>query len=172
MKKFFILLVAFTVSAGLYAQKSYSWAWPDFQKQYEVKATINIDNVVVDPFRPFDDNVGFALYGSRYRKAKHKLAWGNTLLFGGTSLGGILLYLGMDSPYHPEYDGSGAAVILGGAMIISSLWGGIKLWKKGRREIDSMMDDYVRQYAPAPKPNESSLNFGPTSHGVGLSLNF
>jgi hypothetical protein len=170
MKKFFILLVAFTVSAALYAQKSYSWAWPDFQKQYEVKATINIDNVVADPFRPFDDNVGFALYGSRYRKAKHKLAWGNTLLFGGTVLSGALIITGINSLY--DYDFGEIAILSGSAFLISSIWGGVKLWKKGRREIDSMMDDYVRQYAPAPKANESSLNFGPTSHGVGLSLNF
>ncbi|MBR4823102.1 MAG: hypothetical protein IKZ71_08110 [Bacteroidales bacterium] len=170
MKKFFILLVAFTVSAGLYAQKSYSWAWPDPQNQCEVITKVDINDLVVDPFRPFDDNVGFALYGSRYRKAKHKLAWGNTLLFGGSVLSASLIITGINSLY--DYDFGGAAILSGSAFLISSIWGGIHLWKKGRREIDSMMDDYVRQYAPAPKPNESSLNFGPTSHGVGLSLNF
>ena len=171
MKKFFILLVAFTVSAGLYAQKSYSWAWPDPQNQCEVTTKVDINDLVVDPFRPFDNNIGYALYGSRYRKAKSQLAWGETLSIVGGGLSTAMLIIGIDRLSN-NTGGAEGPILIGGLILVPSLWGGIKLWKKGRREIDSMMDDYVRQYAPAPKPNESSLNFGPTSHGVGLSLNF
>ena len=170
MKKFFILLVAFTVSAGLYAQKSYSWAWPDPQNQCEVITKVDINDLVVDPFRPIDNNIGYALYGSRYRKAKSQLAWGQTLSIVGGGLSTAMLIIGIDRLSYGG--GAEGPILIGGLILVPSLWGGIKLWKKGRREIDSMMDDYVRQYAPAPKPNESSLNFGPTSHGVGLSLNF
>ena len=51
-----------------------------------------------------------------------------------------------------------------------SLGGGIPLWRKGRRELDWMMDDYVRRYAP--KPYSSNISVGPTNNGLGLALNF
>ena len=36
-------------------------------------------------------------------------------------------------------------------------------------ELDWMLDDYVRRYAPKP---HASLTVGPTRSGMGLALNF
>ena len=110
----------------------------------------------------FDSSVGYAIYGSRYRKASSRKGWGVIL----TTLATPTLAL---CTVALSEDASTFATVLGCSATIGCLWGGISLWRSGQWELDWMMDDYVRRYGPRPY---ASLSAGPTNNGFGLSLTF
>ena len=64
----------------------------------------------------------------------------------------------------------GVLAALSAVSTIACLATGIPLWNSGRREMNAILDDYSRNYAP--RPYSSSLSFGPTASGVGLALKF
>jgi hypothetical protein len=164
MKKLALLFVCLLSAVAVFAQeeettpafpgnRSEIFITPDFQYYSEGTG-----------FVPFGPQVGYAIYGSRYRKASSKLYWGKTLCLLLAPAGAIICAFSADNR-----DSSGVAVV-GGIAAIGSLSAGIPLWVKGRREMDLMLDDYVKRYAP--KPNHASLSAGPTANGIGLALNF
>lgn len=167
MKKAFLLILAFlALSSGLKAQ---DYRTPeDAQPLYvaPVYAPVTADDYFY--MMPLDEQMSM-IYGSSYRKAKSRLSAGLQLsvmaapLFIATGLAGLALTFG-------EGDIAGAGVIAGVTGLIgtgASLGAGIPLWIKGRRELDNMMDDYSRRYAPRP-----SISMGTTANGFGLALNF
>ena len=173
MKKTIILLVLLAVSTGLHAQGNSDWGWPQAHSSDQINIDKNNHNISIDRstyvWRPFDDVVGYSIYGSRYRKAKANLGWGKTITFLGGAASGIWLGIGISNI---GWDDEAAAVMCstGAIALAGSLWGGIRLWSKGRKDMDRMLDDYARRYAP--KPYASSLDFGATSNGFGFALKF
>ena len=122
---------------------------------------------------PLTDQMSM-IYGSRYRKANSNLLWGISLttlaapacaLVG---LGGLLLGT-QDVFDNPGGVNEGGMILAATGLIgtAASLGVGIPLWVKGRKDLDDMMDDYSRRYAP--KPN---ITMGPTQNGMGLALRF
>ena len=141
--------------------------WPQRQDREQINVDPDGQNITIDRntyvWRPFDDVVGYSIYGSRYRKAKASKGWGVFLSAVAAPLSGVLLVAGIDG-------GGTAQVIIGGAALAGSLGAGIPLWVKGRRELDWMLDDYAERYGP--KPYATSVSVGHTLNGVGLALNF
>ncbi len=164
MKKLALLFVCLLSAVAVFAQeeettpafpgnRSEIFITPDFQYYSEGTG-----------FIPFGPQVGYAIYGSRYRKASSKLYWGKTLCLLLAPAGTIICAFSADNR-----DSSGLSV-LSGIAAIGSVSAGIPLWVKGRREMDLMLDDYVKRYAP--KPNRASPPAGPTANGIGPALNF
>ena len=114
-------------------------------------------------WRPFNDAMGRTVYGSRYRKAKSNLGWGVFLAAVVAPVGCAYLIYSIDRREAP-------VGIIGGTIMAAGLGAGIPLWIKGRRDLDWMLDDYTKRYAP--KPYGSSLTVGPTMNGMGLAFNF
>ena len=114
-------------------------------------------------WRPFDDAMGYSVYGSRYRRAKAMQEWGVLLSVVVAPLAGVFV------AHSIKQNIKGGAVV-GGIVTAASLGAGIPLWIKGRRDLDWMLDDYTKRYAP--KPYGSSLTVGPTMNGMGLAFNF
>lgn len=163
MRRLLFLLAVLTVSGSLFAQNLYRRDFREdgFQPLYEPETQDYIYGY--DYFRPFDYVVGYSLYGSRYRKARSSKSWGVFLCTVAAPISALVAIQGLDE------DLPGMTVI-GLAGLGGSLGCGIPLWRKGRRELDWMMDDYVRRYAP--KPYSSNISVGPTNNGLGLALNF
>ena len=163
MRRLLLLLAVLTVSGSLFAQNLYRRDFHEdgFQPLYEPETQDYIYGY--DYFRPFDYVVGYSLYGSRYRKARSSKSWGVFLCTVAAPISALVAIQGLDE------DLPGMTVI-GLAGLGGSLGCGIPLWRKGRRELDWMMDDYVRRYAP--KPYSSNISVGPTNNGLGLALNF
>ena len=163
MRRLLLLLAVLTVSGSLFAQNLYRRDFREdgFQPLYEPETQDYIYGY--DYFRPFDYVVGYSLYGSRYRKARSSKSWGVFLCTVAAPISALVAIQGLDE------DLPGMTVI-GLAGLGGSLGCGIPLWRKGRREMDWMMDDYVRRYAP--KPYSSNISVGPTNNGLGLALNF
>ena len=157
MKKIIVILVALlALSGSLSAQKPPERVLFDPEYQGPV---VEHDYYYLEPF---GDHVGYSIYGSRYRRAKSDRNWGIFLATVVAPISGLFAFeaFAVDNP--------GMGFIQSG-ICVGSLAGGIPLWVKGRRELDWMMDDYVRRYAPRP---HSSLTVGPTRNGMGLALNF
>lgn len=112
---------------------------------------------------PFNAATGYSLYGSSYRKAKQSKNWGIFLSCVVAPAGALLMVYGIE-------EGPAVKAIVGGAALAGGLGAGIPLWKKGRRQLDWMLDDYVERYGPGSFG--SSVTVGPTMNGVGLALNF
>lgn len=168
MKKTLILIVALLSMSG--ALKAQDYRTPE-DAQPLVISPVYVSPTADDYFymMPLEDQMSM-IYGSRYRKAYGKQLAGIQLsvmvapLFITTGLAGLALTLvdGADLP--------GLSVVFGVTGLIgagASLGAGIPLWIKGRRELDVMMDDYARRYAPRP-----NISMGSTSNGFGLALNF
>lgn len=157
MKKIIVILVALlALSGSLSAQNPPERVLFDPEYQGPV---VEHDYYYLEPF---GDHVGYSIYGSRYRKAKMNRGWGIFLTTVVAPASALLAAQGMAE------DSTGAAVI-GLAGVLGGFGCGIPLWVRGRHELDWMMDDYVRRYAPRP---HSSLTVGPTRNGMGLALNF
>ena len=163
MKKLALLFVCLLSAVAVFAQeeettpaypgnRSEIFITPDFQYYSDGTGIV-----------PFGWQVGYAIYGSRYRKASSKLNWGRTLCLLVAPVSTAVCAFSIDGK---DY---GWAVV-GGIAAVGSISAGIPLWIKGRREMDLMLDDYVKRYAP--KPNHASLSAGPTANGIGLALNF
>ena len=103
------------------------------------------------------------IYGSQYRKALSKKSWGVALTTLAAPLAALVGVVGISNE-----DSVAAAAGIGGA--VACAVPGIKLWVKGQRELDWMMDDYARRYGP--KPYASSLTVGTNQNGWGLAFNF
>lgn len=172
MKKIAFLMFALMVSGNIFAQSS-DWGWPDTHSRSEINIDKDNHNVTIDRnmyvWRPFDDVVGYSIYGSRYRRAKANYGWGIFTTFAGGALSAAWTAIGIGNI---GYDDTGAIVMCstGAVALAASLWGGIHMWRKGRQELDWMLDDYALRYGP--RPYAATLDFGPTRSGVGLALNF
>ena len=172
MRRLIIFLAALTVSAGLCAQTN-DWGWPDTHSRSEINIDKENNNVTIDRnmyiWRPFDDVVGYSIYGSRYRRAKANYGWGMFTTLAGTALSGLWTAFGIGNI---EYDDNSALVMCstGAIALAASLWGGIHMWRRGRQELDWMLDDYALRYGP--RPYAATFDFGPTRSGIGLALNF
>ena len=165
MKKILLLTALLAISGSLFAQNIYRRGYYDDGSRplFEPDGQDIAIGREMPYWQPFDDMVGYSIYGSRYRKAKASRNWGVFFceviapISALVALGGI------------ENDTPGATLV-GVAGLAGSLGAGIPLWHKGRRELDWMLDDYARRYAP--RPYSSTISAGPTRHGIGLALNF
>ena len=168
MRRLIFILAALTVSAGLCAQTN-DWGWPDTHSRSEINIDKENNNVTIDRnmyvWRPFDDVVGYSIYGSRYRKAVSNKSWGITLCI-------VAPVLGIATAGALDSGGVRTWVIVTGGVLVcgGALGAGIPLWVKGQKELDAMLDDYVKNYGP--KPHAANLTAGLTRSGIGLALNF
>ena len=159
MKKIILICIAFlALSGSLFAQNP-----PErvlFDPEYRGQT---VDQNPYYYFEPFGDAVGYSLYGSRYRRAKSNRFWGIALTTVVAPLSGLFAI----EAFMEDTPGLGLAQA---GICLGSLGVGIPLWSRGRRELDWMMDDYVRRYGP--RPYSMNLSVGPTRSGMGLALNF
>lgn len=166
MKKIAIFLTMVLVTLSANAQ-SVSNGETQLLSGEEVITGPEGQHIIIDhnsyAWRPFDDAMGYSVYGSRYRRAKAMQEWGVILSVVVAPLAGVLV------AYSIKQNIKGGAVA-GGIVTAASLGAGIPLWIKGRRDLDWMLDDYTKRYAP--KPYGSSLTVGPTMNGMGLAFNF
>ena len=165
MKRIVMILAALALSTSLFAQNK-DWGWPDASSSTEINVDQTENGFAI---RPLDRDLGLVLYGSRYRKARANLGWGKAISFLGVPAAGLWTVAGINKI---DWDKTAASVMIptGVVAVAASLWGGISLWSKGRKEMDLMLDDYAERCAP--RPYASSLDFGPTRNGVGFALNF
>ncbi|MBQ6286223.1 MAG: hypothetical protein IJK73_01010 [Bacteroidales bacterium] len=165
MKRLFIILAIMTISCSLLAQNPYGRDYYDDNGRplfpHDAPEFMLGQDYIL--WQPLDDVIGYSLYGSRYRKAKSSKSWGVFLCTVVAPASALALAEGIADEL-PGY------IVLGAAGLGGSLGGGIPLWRKGRRELDWMLDDYARRYAP--RPYSSTMSFGPTRSGIGLALNF
>ena len=121
------------------------------------------DSIVYDDFYLMSMHERLlALYGSRYRKAGTRKSTGIFL----TTIAPSVFIAGLIAGAN---DLEGVAW-LSMAGTVACLGAGIPLWIKGRKDLDSIYDDYAKNYGA--RPYSSSLTIGPTLNGVGLSFNF
>ena len=156
MRKFLVLMAVLTISGSLSAQVIVR----------EDSQLFEPEEQVYDPYlylRPFGEAVGYSIYGSQYRKARASVAWGANLCLVSAPLFALFAVTGLGN------DSTGAALV-GIAGCAGSLVAGIPLWRKGRKQLDWMLDDYVRRYAP--KPRAANVSIGSTPNGLGLALRF
>lgn len=143
--------------------------WPQRSYHEEFSRDSTYRNLTIDKsvysWRPFGREVGYAIYGSRYRKAVSNKAWGITLSI-------VAPVLGIATAGALDSGGVRTWVIVTGGVLVGggALGAGIPLWVKGQKELDAMLDDYVKNYGP--KPHAANLTAGPTRSGIGLALNF
>ncbi|MBR1706440.1 MAG: hypothetical protein IJ721_06585 [Bacteroidales bacterium] len=126
------------------------------------------DNLELELHRGFTDAIGISVYGSRYRKAKEKLFWSNTCIAASipaACAGAYGFGYGL-SEDEPGWMVVGAVAVAAGT--VGNVLG-FKWHRQARRELDDMLDDFVRNYGPKPR---TSAGFGGTRNGVGFSINF
>ena len=166
MKRILLLTVFLALTGSLFAQNVPS-GLPQRQERDKISIDPSGKDITINrnsyTWKPFDDVVGYSVYGSRYRKAKASKGWGIFLSCVVAPASGVLLVYGID-------EGVVFPAVVGGAALAGSLGAGIPLWVKGRRELDWMLDDYVRRYAP--KPRAANVSIGSTPNGLGLALRF
>ena len=167
MKKVIALLTGFFALSGiLFAQSEdrtgMEWVLSDDLEKVQFDQNYYYGGGIGYGYAPFDDYIGMSLYGSRYRKAKSNKLAGITLV---SLTPTALPFLGWVAREGTWFSASRVAAATAGCLV-----GGIYLWQKGNKELDWMLDDYVRRYGP--KPYSSSLSVGPTPNGVGLAFNF
>ena len=166
MKRILLLTVFLALTGSLFAQNVPS-GLPQRQDRDKISIDPSGKDITINrnsyTWKPFDDVVGFSIYGSRYRKAKANRNWGRFLTCVAAPASALLLAYSIDEKI------PGTAV-LGGVAFVGSLSGGIPIWVKGRRELDWMLDDYAEKYGP--KPYAASVTAGPTRNGVGIAFNF
>lgn len=181
MKKIMLLMAALTVSGSLFAQDGDKTGM-EWIEEFEGKDKVIINpnyggpstDITTDSFYllPMDEQLS-ALYGSRYRNAQIKQLSGISLVtlvapLVGTST--LIFGLSAITSLGDLGGAFGVLAALSAVGTIACLATGIPLWNSGRREMNAIMDDYSRNYAP--RPYSSSLSFGPTASGVGLALKF
>ena len=156
MRRILVMMAVLAISVSLSAQVIVR----------EESQLFEPDEQIYDPYlylTPFSDAVGYSIYGSQYRKAKATRSWGINLCLVSAPLFGLFALSGINN----END---AVALIGAAGFAGSLGAGIPLWRKGRKQLDWMLDDYVRRYAP--KPRAANVSIGATDNGVGLALRF
>ena len=169
MKKGILLILGALLSAGPLSAQDVTVSVPGdgaeqvlFDPGYQDIAIV--ETYGVEPF----DMFGYRIYGSRYRKAKSNLGLGTTLVSMSIPLG--LAFAVWGSTVNGDGSQEAVAAVGAAAVLGAGLGFGIPLIRKGRREMDWMLDDYARRYAP--KPYSSSLDIGATGNGVGLAFRF
>jgi hypothetical protein len=176
MRRRILLLVLAMVCMAIPSRAQVAgWPQRSFHEQFSTDSTyrnLTIDKSVYS-WRPFGREVGYAIYGSRYRKAVSNKGWGITLCIMAPVLG-LATGGALDSGCRTWVVVTGGALVCGGA-----LGAGIPLWVKGQKELDAMLDDYVKNYGPKPHASRSgagshsaNLTAGPTRSGLGPALNF
>jgi hypothetical protein len=166
-KLFLIALAVLCLAPSLNAQVA---GWPRHSSHEEFihdreNGTLTIDKDYYS-WKPFGSEVGYAIYGSRYRKAIANKRWGIFLSCMVAPVAGVAVGCGLDSGGARQWVCcAGAGLVLGGILGVS-----IPMWSKGQKELDLMLDDYVQHYGP--KPRAANLTAGPTANGIGLALNF
>ena len=157
MKKLVVMLFLMSISSLMFTVRAQKIP---VSGQEGNKAIISYDgNMYL--WRPFDRNVGLTVYGSKYRKAESRMTWGKVL-----SMGVAPAFLATSVYAFAQKNGD-----LAGALLLIPTGTALgALWRRGRKEIDAMIDDYSKNYAP--KPVSPSLTAGPTANGVGLAFNF
>ena len=156
MRRILVMMAVLAISTSLSAQVIIR----------EESQLFEPDEQIYDPYlylTPFSDAVGYSIYGSQYRKARATKSWGTNLCLVSAPLFGLFAVTGLGN------DSTGAALV-GIAGCAGSLVAGIPLWRKGRKQLDWMLDDYVRRYAP--KPRAANVSIGSTPNGLGLALRF
>ncbi|MBR5661397.1 MAG: hypothetical protein IKW99_07590 [Bacteroidales bacterium] len=156
MRKFLVMMAVLTISGSLSAQVIVR----------EESQLFEPDEQVYDPYlylTPFSDAVGYSIYGSQYRKARATRSWGVDLCLLSAPLFALYACAGINNE-------SPAATLIGLAGFAGSLGAGIPLWRKGQKQLDWMLDDYVKRYGP--KPHAANLSVGSTANGIGLALRF
>ncbi|MBR3441786.1 MAG: hypothetical protein IKH00_09030 [Bacteroidales bacterium] len=156
MRRILVMMVVLAISTSLSAQVIIR----------EESQLFEPDEQIYDPYlylTPFSDAVGYSIYGSQYRKARATRSWGINLCLVSAPLFALFAVTGLGN------DSTGAALV-GIAGCAGSLGAGIPLWRKGRKQLDWMLDDYVRRYAP--KPRAANVSIGSTPNGLGLALRF
>lgn len=171
MKKIFLIAVLAAVSAGLMAQEVREGTGMEWVEGVGAKESVKINPNYFGPtdmygypyYMSFEERMT-AIYGSRYRKAEMNRFTGMTITLMGAPSCALLMAYGLT-----EWDSAATigCAVLGAAGLVGSLWGGIKLWSKGRKDLDAMLDDYAKNYGP-----RYSLSVGPTRSGIGLALNW
>ena len=178
MKKIMLLMAALTVSGSLFAQDGDKTGM-EWIEEFEGKEKVIINpnyggpstDTSTDYFYllPRDEQFS-ALYGSRYRNAQAKQVTGLSLVTLVTPfIGSSTLIFGLAAASSLG-DMFGVLAALSAVGTVACLATGIPLWNSGRREMNAILDDYSRNYAP--RPYSSSLSLGPTASGVGLALKF
>ena len=164
MKKLLLIAVLLALSGGLYAQTYRGPNGDDAQSLYIAPQYFVPTEADYFYMMPLEERLT-VLYGSAYRKASTKLWAGRGLCLLAAPLFGTM---GLGVFFDDDImTAMGTIGILGFA---GSLGAGIPLWVSGRKEMDVIIDDYARRYAP--RPYSSSLSVGPTLNGVGFALNF
>lgn len=131
------------------------------------------------------DYIGIRLYGSEYRKAVRQFQYGAWLTIGGAAvLVSSAIFAASTSEFNRSsesvrsnlarhgMDGKAASVtgyVVSGAVGAACVAVGIPLWVKGNRSLDRIADDYNQKYG---RGHAASLDFGPTSSGLGLAFRF
>ena len=176
-----LLLAALTVSGSLFAQDGdktgMEWI-EEFEGKEKVIINPNYGGPSTDSstdyfyLLPQDEQLS-ALYGSRYSSAQIKQFSGLSLVtlvtpFIGSST--LIFGLAAASSFGDMAGAFGVLAALSAVGTIACLATGIPLWNSGRREMNAILDDYSRNYAP--RPYSSSLSLGPTGNGMGLALKF
>ena len=154
MRKILVLMAVLTISGSLSAQVIVR----------EESQLFEPEEQIYDPYLyPFNDAVGYSIYGSQYRKARATKSWGVNLCLVSAPLFALCALSGINNDSTVE-------TLICAAGFAGSLGAGIPLWKKGRKQLDWMLDDYVRRYGP--KPRAANLSVGSTANGIGLALRF
>lgn len=137
-------------------------------EEYDGKEIVRFDpnyatQIVSDDFylMPMHERL-LALYGSRYRKAQTRKSTGIFL----TTIAPSVFIAGLIAGAN-DLDG---VAWFSMAATVACFGAGIPLWIKGRKDLDSILDDYAKNYGP--RPYSSSLTIGPTPNGVGLAFIF
>jgi hypothetical protein len=165
MKRLILFLFLISLSGIALAQNQETGATDSTHQQVPVDGYGRnvVDGTDIYYRQPFTPQMGYSVYGSRYRKARYTKGWGIALATVVAPLGGVWFAYGIKEHSTP-------GKVIGAGLCLAGLGAGIPLWVKGQRELDWMMDDYARRYGP--KPHTASLSFGPTANGTGLALRF
>jgi len=164
MKKLLFAAFLLVLSGTLSAQNYYD-SGDDAQRLYIAPQYFGAPTEM-DYFylMPMDERLSI-IYGSQYRRASNRL-------WAGRTLGGIVapVFFVMSLGVAFDDDLMRAMGAIGIVGLGASLGVGIPLWVRGRREMDVILDDYARRYAP--RPYSPNLSLGATRNGVGLALQF
>ena len=182
MKKIMLLMAALTVSGSLFAQDGNKTGM-EWIEEFEGKEKVIINpnyggpsttDTSTDYFYllPLEEQLS-ALYGSRYHNAQIKQLTGLSLTIMGAGIcAPAALIFGIPALFAPTDMSIAIGLVAGlnAAAAVASLVVGIPMWKGGRTEMNAILDDYSKNYAP--RPYSASLSLGPTRNGVGIAFKF
>ena len=150
---------------------------PEYKMSLEFVTKIVYENGKVETFvvpdgriskRELTDYIGFSVYGSDYRKVRSQYRAGKWL----TGLGGsVLAFAAINAA--TRGDGDYIVPFILGIVGVTDLSIGIPIQRKASRKLDSMLDDYTKNYVGSRSGSYGpTVSLGATNSGVGLSFNF